>query len=236
MTKPKISVAVAIADSASPGRYPDLQPDEVQRADAFKAPSRREQYLLARALLRALLEEHTGRPAASFVIGADDRGKPFCTDGPAISIAHSRDVVACVVADHGDVGIDIEFPGQRRNIAGIAARFFTATEARWLAAQPEDRFYMLWVLKEAWLKAKGTGIAGGLDSLQCTIEPPHIEAKADDDSLRGLSLFQYDDGFLAIATTALDTAALVLRRWQRADGSLVPASDIPRIADYCSPR
>ncbi len=62
----------------------------------------------------------------------------------------------------------------------IAERFFTATEARWVAAEPEPRFRMLWVLKEAYLKALGSGLAGGLSSLECQIEPPAVVARTAD--------------------------------------------------------
>jgi phosphopantetheinyl transferase len=36
---------------------------------------------------------------------------------------------------------------------------------------------MLWVLKEAYLKALGIGLAGGLRSLECRIEPPTVVAR-----------------------------------------------------------
>ena len=36
---------------------------------------------------------------------------------------------------------------------------------------------MLWVLKEAYLKAVGLGLAGGLASLECRIEPPVLAAR-----------------------------------------------------------
>ncbi len=37
---------------------------------------------------------------------------------------------------------------------------------------------MLWVLKEAYLKALGSGLAGGLSSLECRIEPPAVVARS----------------------------------------------------------
>jgi hypothetical protein len=36
---------------------------------------------------------------------------------------------------------------------------------------------MLWVLKEAYLKALGSGLAGGLAALECRVEPPTIVAR-----------------------------------------------------------
>lgn len=60
---------------------------------------------------------------------------------------------------------------------------------------------MLWVLKEAYVKALGSGIFGGLNGLQCIIEPPHIRIL--DSTLDGLSLalFELDGAYLAVAST-----------------------------------
>ena len=110
MPSPLISVAFAeLADELPEGL---LAPDEVERANAYKSTRRRQQFCLSRALTRALLEKHTGKPASSFNIATDSSGKPFIEGGPAFSVSHSRNIVTCVVADDGEVGIDLEFPGR----------------------------------------------------------------------------------------------------------------------------
>ena len=140
-------------------------------------------------------------------------------DGPAVSISHGGDIVACAVTDAGDVGIDVEFPGRPRNIPGIADRYFSPAEAEWLASQTPDHFYMLWVLKEAWLKATGAGIAGGLDKLRCVVEPPRIRPLDDSASFSMLRLYGLDDGFLGIAALGAAPAAIKIQRWLPAQGA-----------------
>ena len=134
------------------------------------------EYLAGRALLRHALARHTGRDAASFRIDTSADGKPSCVDGPALSVSHSGDLLVCVLADSGAVGVDVE-TGVPRELATVAERYFTQEEARWLAADPQARFRMLWVLKEAYLKALGVGLAGGLSALECRIEPPAVVAR-----------------------------------------------------------
>jgi 4'-phosphopantetheinyl transferase len=65
------------------------------------------------------------------------------------------------------VGIDVEPVSGHDGWQAIARRYFAAGEA---AAIGDDlhAFLRSWTLKEAYLKAQGLGLAGGLDTLDCT--------------------------------------------------------------------
>ena len=228
MTRATLRVAWATNADLAAVTERHLQPQELARADRFQSDLRRQQYIASRAMLRALLAEHTGAPPASFELSADERGKPICVDGPAISISHGGEIVACAVTDAGEVGIDIEFPGRPRNTSGIADRYFSPGEAEWLASQTPDRFYMLWVLKEAWLKATGTGIAGGLDRLRCIVEPPHIRPLDASAPFSVLQLYELDDGFLGIAAIDAAPAAIEVQRWSPAQETFA-SDDLPAL-------
>lgn len=154
--------------------------EDRQRLSESMHPRRRAEFLAGRALLRAALARHTGRPATSFRIVTSDNGKPECVGGPSISVSHSGDLLVCALADVLAVGVDVETKTPRAPPTAIAERYYTAAEARWLAADPERRFRMLWVLKEAYLKALGVGLAGGLNALECRVEPPLLVAIASD--------------------------------------------------------
>ncbi|MDJ0905739.1 MAG: 4'-phosphopantetheinyl transferase superfamily protein [Woeseiaceae bacterium] len=218
MTRATLRVAWATNTDLAAVTDDAIQPQEREQAGRYQSGLRRRQYVASRAMLRALLADHTGQPAASFELIADERGKPICVDGPAISISHSGDIVACAVMDADQVGIDVEFPGRPRNTSGIAERYFSRDEAEWLAARDSDHFYRLWVLKEAWLKATGIGIAGGLDQLRCIVEPPHVRLLDDSAPVAALRLYALDDGFLGLATVDTSPAATEVRRWLPAQG------------------
>lgn len=230
MTRATLRVAwAANADLAS---IPEgsLPPQEIERAGRYTSGQRRQQYTTSRALLRALLADHTGRPPSSFELIADERGKPICVDGPAVSISHSGDIVACAVCDAGDIGIDVEFAHRSRDVDAIAQRYFCREEAEWLAAEPADRFYMLWVLKEAWLKATGRGIAGGFDKLRCRVAPPRIEPLAGSAPWAALRLYTLRDGFLGVAAVNERPAAIEVRRWLPATAGFAPDDDLELLA------
>lgn len=174
---------------------------EDERDREFGSPNRRQQFHCGHALLRLLLQRVTGRPAAEHTLTTEEGGKPLGPDGIAISITHTGEHVACSVGDGGSIGIDLEGVDERREISQITERFFSAEEKTWLESGPKARFYMLWVLKEAFVKAHGQSVFGGLAKLHCVVEPPRIIAHTTEASFQDLSLYRRDKLFLAVATT-----------------------------------
>jgi phosphopantetheinyl transferase len=175
--------------------------DDRRRFTASTSARRRAEHLAGRALLRHALAQYTGDDASSFRIEISPAGKPECTSGPAISVSHSGDIVVCAVAE-ATVGVDVE-TGHARETEEIAARFFTPAEALWIAEDSAARFRMLWVLKEAYLKAVGVGIAGGLDSLDCRIDPPVITVRTAEGAAPQLGLLTGQGCHVGVAALGL---------------------------------
>ncbi|HSG58600.1 MAG TPA: 4'-phosphopantetheinyl transferase superfamily protein [Woeseiaceae bacterium] len=192
-------IAYAEIRDLSPSELEQLSADERERQ--FASVERQRQFRCGRWLLRTMLAAEGGRAAASYRLVAGDKGKPVCEDGPALSISHAGRHVACCIADRGEVGVDLEVVDLRRHAPKVARRFFAAAEADWLETQPKDRFFMLWVLKEAYVKALGCGIFGGLNGLQCIIEPPHIRVLDSALARLSLALFELRGAYLAVAST-----------------------------------
>lgn len=197
----RLFLAVSSTDAVSPALLTVLSDAERRKIEKISGPKRREEYLCGRILLRLLLQAVTGLPADWHTISTSDTGKPLCENGPGVSISHSKGVIACAAALNGDVGVDIEFTDSGRDTRRIAAEYFSPTENDWLNSQPRNRFYMLWVLKEAWLKAVGTGIAGGIGHLQCRIKPPSIEVRLDHPTNCSLNLFEMAGAYVGLAAT-----------------------------------
>lgn len=88
----------------------------------------------------------------------------FSSSALHFNISHSNNAVAAVISDR-EVGIDIEKVGKLRE--RILQKCFSVRE-RELVTSPEA-FYRLWTLKEAYLKALGTGIDRRLDTLEFSL-------------------------------------------------------------------
>jgi 4'-phosphopantetheinyl transferase len=86
----------------------------------------------------------------------------------AFNLSHTHGLVACAVAHDAQVGVDVECVERATASRAIAERYFSAPELAQLDACPEERrsshFIELWTLKEAYLKAVGSGLAHPLDT------------------------------------------------------------------------
>ncbi len=148
------------------------------RAVVVKAPAgvlnqQEEAGLRARGTLRRQAERIAGRVAAKRAIQAltgaafeDIRirnlpsGEPVVElggqPGPALSISHSGGLAVAVARSSGRVGVDLEQVQQRH--PAFTQGWFTAGE-RELVGEDPGRITCAWTVKEAVLKALGTGMA-----------------------------------------------------------------------------
>ena len=142
-------------------------PADAQFAASRRSPEKYRQRLVARALTRRLLTEAGGAPADAWTLGTDaDAGRPFA-QGPsgrlAVSTAHSRELVAAIVADGSAAGIDVEGHLPGRDVVALAATAFGPAERALVAADGAAAFYRIWTLREALAKAGGGGFAAVVD-------------------------------------------------------------------------
>jgi 4'-phosphopantetheinyl transferase len=91
------------------------------------------------------------------------------------NVSHSGSWVVCAVADEL-VGIDIEYI--KAVDFNIAKRFFTSEEYCSLMKQDKDNqakyFYLLWTLKESYVKADGRGLSLPLNSFSINLKNDEI--------------------------------------------------------------
>lgn len=144
-----------------------LDAPERRRLQRFeiRGPGRR--FALCRAALRAVLASRLACHQERITFGADDYGKPFAmVDGvPAaisFNVSHSGDHGLVAVRPRGDLGIDVEQRQPRRHMDLVIETVFTETEqAALTTAEGRDRtdlFLDFWTMKEALIKALGTGL------------------------------------------------------------------------------
>lgn len=170
-----------------------LDEAEQARLDRFRPPEVKQQFLAAHALLRLALSAHTGLPPGEWRFGAGAHGKPHITlptlsEPPAFSLSHTRGLVACAVAPRGSLGIDVERLDRKAGLDALLPRVCSEEERRRLPQGGEalqHAFFRTWTLKEALLKALGTGLQVNPATVGVDLERPaflHLPEEAGDPS------------------------------------------------------
>tara|TARA_B110000858_G_scaffold198091_1_gene262521 strand:- start:3881 stop:4654 length:774 start_codon:yes stop_codon:yes gene_type:complete len=146
-----------------------LTETELKRFRRFQFDRHRKQLLLGRALIRIALSSYDSSVTpASWNFTHNEYGKPSISAEQNLAslhfnLSHSAGKVVLAVSRFKDIGVDIECARKPRRVAAIAERYFSGKEVAQLLVLPEDqqqsRFYELWTLKEAYIKACGMGLA-----------------------------------------------------------------------------
>ena len=110
-----------------------------------------------------------------------DFGQPLisfpkeCSDW-RFSLSHCRGLAACLIARGTEVGVDVEPVDRSADMEAIARQFFHSDEVEMLrrtpAADRQTAFIRLWTLKEAYLKARGTGLSTPLSHCAFDVRNP----------------------------------------------------------------
>lgn len=203
-----------------------LSADERARIAGMKSEAGRHQQFVSRALVRSVLSTYLpGVPPAHWRFDRGEHGRPSVSRDMThaarslqFNLAHSDGLVVLAVGRMPQIGVDVERIDGRVRLA-VARRYFSPAEADALEALPTDqqgrRFRRLWTLKEACLKAVGTGIAGGLGSMTFHFEDDGVrfECASDPDASRwAFREFEVDGEYLvALACLAPDAPAVRLR-------------------------
>lgn len=151
-----------------------LAAGELKRRDRMRHERTRRAFVAGRVLVRSLLTRYGDRPATDWRFELNQHGRPDLVAEQRhpldlrFNLSHTNDLLVCAIARGRDVGVDVENVNRRNRTTAIANRFFTTSEVAALRALPEqeqrERFYTYWTLKEAYIKARGMGLAIPLGS------------------------------------------------------------------------
>jgi 4'-phosphopantetheinyl transferase len=158
-----------------------LTPDEMFRATRFRCVRDRDHFIAARGTLRELLGSYENRSPAELEFSYGKQGKPILrtSDGSTsdicFNVAHSHGLAVYAIAYDRNVGIDVELIDPEFAASEIAARYFSAREARAISLLPSEQraegFFHCWTRKEAYVKAHGAGLGIPLTSFEVTVTP-----------------------------------------------------------------
>ena len=125
------------------------------------------EHMAAKKLLAAGLYKEFGLKLAFEPRAKGEHGKPFLTLQPRIhyNISHSGKYVMCVIAGQ-EVGIDIQ-EHRKVNYERLVQRMVPSDMVREIleSDEPEKAFFAQWVLREAYIKWTGEGLARDLRTI-----------------------------------------------------------------------
>jgi 4'-phosphopantetheinyl transferase len=164
-----------------------LNQEEQAHWQCFKFDRHRRESLTTRALVRAALSHDRTVPPPAWRFTANQYGKPAIEPdcGLRFNASNSVGLVVCLVAESAEVGVDVEPFARAEVMLTVAAEVFSPTERAQLEVLPAekklDRALSLWTLKEAYIKARGLGLAiplyqfsflfGGDNDIRLQIDP-----------------------------------------------------------------
>jgi 4'-phosphopantetheinyl transferase len=152
-----------------------LSDDERVRQRSFVSPELRRRFGAARAGLRTLLGRHLDLDPRHLAFATNEFGKPrLAGDGQVqFNLSHCEERAVLAISDTTEVGIDLERERPIEHV-DLAKRYFHPNEVTAITASPDEAeqrraFFLVWTLKEAVVKALGTGLSTPLDSFELAI-------------------------------------------------------------------
>jgi len=168
-------VPLTAADEVTDGLYSLLSEGEAARAARFRFDRHRRAYILARGMLRRLLQGYTGIPPRELAFRTGPQGKP-ALDGQEgdqrlkFNYSDAEGYALYGFVRDAEIGVDLENLDREVSFEGIASRKFSSAEADAILSLPEemrkDAFLACWTRKEGYGKAEGWGIHYPLDSVE----------------------------------------------------------------------
>ncbi len=155
-----------------------LDQAEQSRWRRFRHDGARRRFALCRAALRAVLCSELGCRNQQLAFGASHHGKPYALvkGKPApidFNVSHGSAHGLIAFAAEGRLGVDVEEPSTTRDVDGLIGSVMGPDERAELAMAHGSHklhlFYRLWTVKEALIKAVGSGFS--LDVSRFEIPP-----------------------------------------------------------------
>jgi 4'-phosphopantetheinyl transferase len=183
-TAGQTTVWLADLDAADAGQDATdlLSDDERARAGRFVFDLHRRRFIVCRAWLRVRLAERLGVAPRDLQFHYGPMGKPALAGAGTLrfNVSHSDRHALLAIADGIELGIDIERVRPVTDMDALAERVFSEAERAALGRVPPERrveaFFDGWTRKEAYIKARGEGIAR-LRAIEVALtpgEPPRL--------------------------------------------------------------
>lgn len=162
------------------------EPERARRA-RIQHPRAMAEFLAGRRLIRDILGQVLGVAPAAVNLVENRYGAlsldPSYASPWQFNLSHTDGLLALALSRQR-IGVDVEWISRPGRTVELADRYFAKTEVAALRALSEaaqrDRFFALWTLKEAYIKARGMGLAIPLSDFAYDLDSAHIRLAVAD--------------------------------------------------------
>ncbi|MFE8071680.1 4'-phosphopantetheinyl transferase superfamily protein [Marinobacteraceae bacterium S3BR75-40.1] len=194
---------------------------EREKLSRYRRTEDRLEFLVSRYVVRRCLSELSCAHPGELRLTNLSTGQPVIVslDGESqvasVSLSHTHGAVALLAGPRAvKCGIDVERMTDLNVKQLLTARFFSSREREWVesgssVASIRSRFFRVWTLKEAYLKATGEGMAGFSDKVE-VLPVSHEQAEVIDHRVKhetGSSWY--------FQTSTIGDAYFVARAWEK---------------------
>ena len=155
--------------------YSLLSNDEKSKADKFRFPKDHNTYVIARGILRLLSGYYLNTNPKEIEFEYGKFGKPAFrkTSRLKFNVSHSENYILIGFVNDYAFGVDIECIKKSSDVLDLTRNYFSQLEIKSFESFAEsdqyDAFFRCWVQKEAFIKAKGTGLSFPLDKFSVSL-------------------------------------------------------------------
>ncbi|NOR43184.1 MAG: 4'-phosphopantetheinyl transferase superfamily protein [Gammaproteobacteria bacterium] len=155
-----------------------LSTEECDKFKRFHFDKDRHSYLISHALVRKVLSSYCNVKPDAWSFTGNQHGKPNISPEikcPALkfNLSHADGMSVVVVSLDNDCGIDVENTQRKSRASAVAERMFAPAEVAAMQSgndsEVQRKFFEFWTLREAYVKAIGTGLGGSSKEFYFTV-------------------------------------------------------------------
>lgn len=160
-----------------------LSADELEKLNAFKFYKDRLRYSITHHYLRVFLSKIVRSLPADVELVTNPYGKKKLKNQVLshihFNLSHSANIIVYAFNQQNQLGVDVEYLDYNINYLELSEKYFSKNERAFIVEaknlnEQVYRFYKLWTRKEAYLKAKGTGLGESLQTLDVLDDEPRF--------------------------------------------------------------
>ena len=229
LTVGEVHIWRVFLDQCAPGiqdLYQTLTPAERVSVELFYFDADRQRAILRRGILRQILGRYLSLPPHRLQFHRTEYGKPFLTANSGgqwlrFNLSHAGNLALYAITRHRAVGVDVAHM-RPEFLEGLPEQLFSLTEVSQLRSLPPlaqvQAFFRCWTRKEAFIKARGDGLALPLDQFDVSLRPGEparvVATRWDPAEAAKWSLAEVEPGPEYAGAVCLRGSLLQLRCWQ----------------------